>query len=164
MNRSLFTRIVRDLSANCPYFQEGCDAVGKAGILCFSEVYLRDSLNTYLHYYGEEYCEGLRKLTSQKRYAFHRRTTWVSWYESQHRLYKMSRAQCSNNDVNVLRQSPVLNDLKVGKAPENELCYEVLMGSHIKYSEANRLISKRMNKQEKTWNSVFGVLKKKYGR
>ncbi|GJT45859.1 sister-chromatid cohesion protein 3 [Tanacetum coccineum] len=32
MNRSLFTRIVRDLSANCPYFQEGCDAVGKANI------------------------------------------------------------------------------------------------------------------------------------
>ncbi|GJX78273.1 hypothetical protein Tco_0325084 [Tanacetum coccineum] len=32
MNRSLFTRIVRDLSANCPYFQEGCDAVGKASI------------------------------------------------------------------------------------------------------------------------------------
>ncbi|GJY39761.1 hypothetical protein Tco_0426125 [Tanacetum coccineum] len=32
MNRSLFTRIVRDLSANCSYFQEGCDAVGKAGI------------------------------------------------------------------------------------------------------------------------------------
>ncbi|GJT02305.1 hypothetical protein Tco_0823474 [Tanacetum coccineum] len=32
MNRSLFTRIVRDLSANCPYFQEGCDAVGKGGI------------------------------------------------------------------------------------------------------------------------------------
>ncbi|GKA78847.1 hypothetical protein Tco_0785384 [Tanacetum coccineum] len=26
------TSIVRDLSANCPYFQEGCDAVGKAGI------------------------------------------------------------------------------------------------------------------------------------
>ncbi|GJT96008.1 hypothetical protein Tco_1091526 [Tanacetum coccineum] len=32
MSRSLFTRIVRDLSANCLYFQEGCDAVGKAGI------------------------------------------------------------------------------------------------------------------------------------
>ncbi|GKE18402.1 hypothetical protein Tco_1425979 [Tanacetum coccineum] len=32
MNRLLFTRIVRDLFANCPYFQEGCDAVGKAGI------------------------------------------------------------------------------------------------------------------------------------
>ncbi|GKG29586.1 hypothetical protein Tco_0419484, partial [Tanacetum coccineum] len=29
MNRSLFTRIVRDLSANCPNFQEGCDAVEK---------------------------------------------------------------------------------------------------------------------------------------
>ncbi|GJZ57482.1 hypothetical protein Tco_0612976 [Tanacetum coccineum] len=32
MNRSLFTRIVRDLSANCPYFQEECDAVEKASI------------------------------------------------------------------------------------------------------------------------------------
>ncbi|GKF16303.1 hypothetical protein Tco_0061221, partial [Tanacetum coccineum] len=32
MNRSLFTCIVRDLSANCPYFQEMCDVVGKAGI------------------------------------------------------------------------------------------------------------------------------------
>ncbi|GKA16493.1 hypothetical protein Tco_0696240 [Tanacetum coccineum] len=32
MNRSLFTRIIQDLSANCPYFQEGCDTVGKAGI------------------------------------------------------------------------------------------------------------------------------------
>ncbi|GKA14726.1 protein translocase subunit SecA2, chloroplastic isoform X1 [Tanacetum coccineum] len=32
MDRPLFTRIVRDLSANCPYFQEGRDAIGKAGI------------------------------------------------------------------------------------------------------------------------------------
>ncbi|GJV72844.1 putative nuclease HARBI1 isoform X2 [Tanacetum coccineum] len=35
MKRCCFTPpppIVRDLSANCPYFQEGCDAVGKAGI------------------------------------------------------------------------------------------------------------------------------------
>ncbi|GKA32908.1 hypothetical protein Tco_0719275 [Tanacetum coccineum] len=26
------TELVRDCPANCPYFQEGCDAVGKAGI------------------------------------------------------------------------------------------------------------------------------------
>ncbi|GJS76640.1 hypothetical protein Tco_0726521 [Tanacetum coccineum] len=32
MNRLLFTRIVRDVSDNCPYFKEGCDVVGKAGI------------------------------------------------------------------------------------------------------------------------------------
>ncbi|GKC97858.1 ALP1-like protein [Tanacetum coccineum] len=38
MNRSQFTRIVRDLSANCPYFQEGCDAVGKAGISALVKV------------------------------------------------------------------------------------------------------------------------------
>ncbi|GJX95809.1 hypothetical protein Tco_0351607 [Tanacetum coccineum] len=36
-----FYRIVRDLSANCPYFQEGCDAVGKAAYLALVEVYLR---------------------------------------------------------------------------------------------------------------------------
>ncbi|GKB63946.1 putative nuclease HARBI1 isoform X2 [Tanacetum coccineum] len=51
MNRSLFTRIVRDLSANCPYFQEGCDAVGKAGISalvkCTSTI-RQDSLDEYL--------------------------------------------------------------------------------------------------------------------
>ncbi|GKE26023.1 ALP1-like protein isoform X1 [Tanacetum coccineum] len=58
MNRSLFTRIVRDLSANCPYFQEGCDAVGKAGIYalvkCTSAIRqlaytaVSDSLDEYL--------------------------------------------------------------------------------------------------------------------
>ncbi|GJX55343.1 retrovirus-related pol polyprotein from transposon TNT 1-94 [Tanacetum coccineum] len=51
MNRSLFTRIVRDLSANCPYFQEGCDVVGKAGISalvkCTSAI-RQDSLDEYL--------------------------------------------------------------------------------------------------------------------
>ncbi|GJT29559.1 putative nuclease HARBI1 isoform X2 [Tanacetum coccineum] len=51
MNRSLFTRIVRDLAANCPYFQEGCDAVGKAGISalvkCTSAI-RQDSLDKYL--------------------------------------------------------------------------------------------------------------------
>ncbi|GJW09655.1 hypothetical protein Tco_1575482 [Tanacetum coccineum] len=41
MNRSLFTRIVRDLSANCPYFQEGCDAVGKLGHLALVKVSLK---------------------------------------------------------------------------------------------------------------------------
>ncbi|GKE86195.1 hypothetical protein Tco_1559937, partial [Tanacetum coccineum] len=58
MKRSLFTHIVRDLSANCPYFQEGCDAVGKAGISalvkCTSAIrqlayaVVPDSLDEYL--------------------------------------------------------------------------------------------------------------------
>ncbi|GJX01600.1 protein translocase subunit SecA2, chloroplastic isoform X1 [Tanacetum coccineum] len=102
MNRSLFTRIVRDLSANCPYFQEGCDAVGKAGISalvkCTSAIRqlayaaVPDSLDEYLqidektsrdclmHFcngvielYGEgENCEGLRKLTSKNSMLFMR--------------------------------------------------------------------------------------------
>ncbi|GKD44779.1 hypothetical protein Tco_1269424 [Tanacetum coccineum] len=102
MNRSLFTRIVRDLSANCPYFQEGCDAVGKASISalvkCTSAICqlayaaVPDSLDEYLqidektsrdclmHFcngvielYGEgENCEGLRKLTSKNSMLFMR--------------------------------------------------------------------------------------------
>ncbi|GKD73558.1 hypothetical protein Tco_1331840 [Tanacetum coccineum] len=32
MSLPLFTRIVRDLTVNCPFFQQGYDAVGKANI------------------------------------------------------------------------------------------------------------------------------------
>ncbi|GKB15006.1 WAT1-related protein isoform X1 [Tanacetum coccineum] len=100
MNRSLFTRIVRDLSANCPYFQEGCDAVGKAGIFslvkCTSAIRqlayaaVPDSLDEYLqigektsrdclmHFcngvielYGEEYLRRPKQTNVEKLYAFH---------------------------------------------------------------------------------------------
>ncbi|GJX43725.1 ALP1-like protein [Tanacetum coccineum] len=100
MNRSLFTRIVRDLSANCPYFQEGCDAVGKAGISalvkCTSAIRqlayaaVPDSLDEYLqigektsrdclmHFcngvielYGEEYLRRPTQTDVEKLYAFH---------------------------------------------------------------------------------------------
>ncbi|GJZ16071.1 ALP1-like protein isoform X1 [Tanacetum coccineum] len=90
---------VRELSANCPYFQEGCDAWKKLASLAL--------------------CEGFAKLTVRKTLRLLRgEPTWVSWYDLQHRCTKWPWGQCSNNDVNVLRQSPVLNDLKVGKAPE----------------------------------------------
>ncbi|GJY64538.1 hypothetical protein Tco_0465998 [Tanacetum coccineum] len=100
MNRSLFTRIVRDLSANCPYFQEGCDVVGKAGISalvkCTSAIRqlayaaVPDSLDEYLqigektsrdclmHFcngvielYGEEYLRRPTQTDVEKLYAFH---------------------------------------------------------------------------------------------
>ncbi|GJW70895.1 protein translocase subunit SecA2, chloroplastic isoform X1 [Tanacetum coccineum] len=100
MNRSLFTRIVRDLFANCPYFQEGCDAVGKAGISalvkCTSAIRqlayaaVPDSLDEYLqigektsrdclmHFcngvielYGEEYLQRPTQTDVEKLYAFH---------------------------------------------------------------------------------------------
>ncbi|GJV71814.1 ALP1-like protein [Tanacetum coccineum] len=70
LNRSLFTRIVRDLSANCPYFQEGCDVVGKAGISalvkCASAIRqlayaaVPDSLDEYLQI-GEKTSRDLGK-------------------------------------------------------------------------------------------------------
>ncbi|GJS47900.1 ALP1-like protein [Tanacetum coccineum] len=165
MNRSLFTRIVRDLSANCPYFQEGCDAVGKAGISalvkCTSAI-RQDSLDKYLQI-GEKtsrdclmlFCNGVIECTKWPwaqcpqayRAQFSRgdsgsepfilleavasQDLWI-W----HAFFGVAG---SNNDVNVLRQSPVLNNLKVGKAPEQ---------AH----EAAR----------KDVERAFGVLKKKW--
>ncbi|GKF06635.1 hypothetical protein Tco_0037303 [Tanacetum coccineum] len=90
----------------------------------------------------------------------------------------------SNNDVNVLRQSPVLNDLKVGKAPEvpfvaNDMTYKwgyyltdgtypewaVLMKSisqsgsndmkRIRYKQAYEAAKKDVER-------AFGMLKKKW--
>nr|GEW40648.1 hypothetical protein [Tanacetum cinerariifolium] len=100
MNRSLFTRIVRDLSANCRYFQEGCDAVEKAGNSALVEctfvirqlayTAVPDSLDEYLqtgektsrdclmHFcngvielYGEEYLRRPTQSDVEKLYAFH---------------------------------------------------------------------------------------------
>ncbi|GJY60226.1 protein translocase subunit SecA2, chloroplastic isoform X1 [Tanacetum coccineum] len=100
MNRSLFTRIVRDLFANCPYFQEGCDAVGKAGIstlvkctsairqLAYAAVpnsldeylqigekisrdYLMHVCNGVIELYGEEYLRRPTQIDIEKLYAFH---------------------------------------------------------------------------------------------
>ncbi|GJZ95908.1 hypothetical protein Tco_0668242 [Tanacetum coccineum] len=83
MNRSLFTRIVQDFFANCFYFQEGCDAVGKAGIFalmkCPSTIrqlaytVVPDSLDEYLQI-GEKtsrdclmhFCNGVIKLYDEE--------------------------------------------------------------------------------------------------
>ncbi|GJX75546.1 hypothetical protein Tco_0322357 [Tanacetum coccineum] len=172
MNRSLFTRIVRDLSANCPYFQEGCDAVGKAGISalvkCTSAIRqlayaaVPDSLDEYLqigektsrdclmHFcngvielYGEEYLRRPTQTDVEKLYAFH---------ENKHGF------PGSNNDFNVLRQPPVLNDFKVGKAPENVLMKSISQpGSNdvkrIRYKQAHEAAKKDVER-------ALGVLKK----
>ncbi|GJX11870.1 ALP1-like protein isoform X1 [Tanacetum coccineum] len=253
MNRSLFTRIVRDLSANCPYFQEGCDAVGKAGISalvkCTSAIRqlayaaVPDSLDEYLqigektsrdclmHFcngvielYGEEYLRRPTQTDVEKLYAFHENKHGFPGMIGSIDCTKWSWAQCpqayraqfsrgdsgsepfilleavasqdlwiwhaffgvagSNNDVNVLRQSPVLNDLKVGKAPEvpfvaNDVTYKwgyyltdgiypewaVLMKSisqpgsndvkRIRYKQAHEAARKDVER-------AFGVLKKKW--
>ncbi|GKD19548.1 hypothetical protein Tco_1208706 [Tanacetum coccineum] len=75
MNRSLFTRIVRDLSANYPYFQEGRDAVGKAGISalvkCTSAIRqlayaaVPDSLDEYLQIANQSQLILLRSLSGR---------------------------------------------------------------------------------------------------
>ncbi|GKB05379.1 WAT1-related protein isoform X1 [Tanacetum coccineum] len=132
MSRPQFTRIVQELSDNCPFFQQGYDVVGKAGISPLLECtfairqlaydVVLDSLDEYLQIgdktshdclmaicngvrklYGEEFLRKPTQTNVKKLYAFH---------EEKHGF------PGSNNDVNVLHQSPVLNNLKVGKAPE----------------------------------------------
>ncbi|GKB65019.1 ALP1-like protein isoform X1 [Tanacetum coccineum] len=249
----MFTRIVRDLSANCPYFQEGCDAVGKASISalvkCTSAIRqlayaaIPDSLDEYLqigektsrdclmHFcngvielYGEEYLRRPTQTDVEKLYAFHENKHGFPGMIGSIDCTKWPWAQCpqayraqfsrgdsgsepfilleavasqdlwiwhaffgvagSNNDVNVLRQSPVLNDLKVGKAPEvpfvaNDVTYKwgyyltdgiypewaVLMKSisqpgsndvkRIRYKQAHEAARKDVER-------AFGVLKKKW--
>ncbi|GJW83220.1 ALP1-like protein isoform X1 [Tanacetum coccineum] len=197
MNRSLFTRIVRDSSANCPYFQEGCDAVGKTGISalvkCTSAIRqlayaaVPDSLDKYLQI-GEKtsrdclmhFCNGVIELYGERRpiqtdvkklYAFHdnkhgfpgmiSNIDCTKWPWAQYpQAYRAQFSRGSNNDVNVLRQSPVLNDLKVGKAPEAVLMKSILQPEsndvkRIRYKQAYEAARKDVER-------AFGVLKKKW--
>ncbi|GKD58907.1 protein translocase subunit SecA2, chloroplastic isoform X1 [Tanacetum coccineum] len=159
MNRSLFTRIVRDLSANCPYFQEGCDAVGKAGISalvkCTSAIRqlayaaVPDSLDEYLqigektsrdclmHFcngvielYGEEYLRRPTQTDVEKLYAFH---------ENKHGFPGSNNEIISIMDVAMKSISqPGLNDVK-----------------RIRYKQAHEAARKDVER-------AFGVLKKKW--
>ncbi|GJT09701.1 ALP1-like protein [Tanacetum coccineum] len=189
MNRSLFTRIVRDLSSNCPYFQEGCDAVGKAGVSTLVKV---------IELYGEEYLRRPTQTDVEKLYAFHEnkhgfpgmignidctKWPWAQCPQAYHAQFSRGDTgsepfilleavtsqdlwiwhaffgvACLNNDVNVLRQSPILNDLKVGKAPE--VPFEANdPGSNdvkqIRYKQAHEAARKDVER-------AFGVLKKKW--
>ncbi|GJS63381.1 ALP1-like protein [Tanacetum coccineum] len=222
MNRSMFTRIVRDLYANCPYFQEGCDVVGKAGISalvkCTSAIRqlayaaVPDSLDEYLQI-GEKtsrdclmhFCNGVIELYGEDIDCT--KWPWAQCSQAYRAQFSMGDSGSepfilleavvsqdlwiwhaffgvvgSNNDVNVLRQSPVLNDLKVGKAPEvpfvaNDMTYKwgyylidgiypewvVLMKSisqprsndvkRIRYKQAHEAARKDVER-------AFGVLKK----
>ncbi|GJS85769.1 ALP1-like protein [Tanacetum coccineum] len=206
MNRSLFTRIVRDLSANCPYFQEGCDAVGKAGISALVKCTPRCG---QLKLYGEEYLRRPMQTDVEKLYVFHEKkhgfpgmlgsidcTKW-SWLISQAYRAQFSRGDSgsepfilieavasqdlwiwhaffgvagSNNDVNVLRLSSILNDLKIGKASEvpfvaNDVTYKwgyyLTDGIYPEWAVLMKSISQpwsndvRMKQQENMWNECL---------
>ncbi|GJZ17707.1 WAT1-related protein isoform X1 [Tanacetum coccineum] len=135
MSRPLFTRIVRGLTDNCPFCQQGYDAVGKAGIFslvkCTSVIHqlaynaVPNNLDEYLQIGDKtsrdclmDFCNGVMELYGEE---FLRKPTidctkW-SWAQCP-TAYRAQFSTGSNNDINVLRQSLVLNDLKVGKAQE----------------------------------------------
>ncbi|GKB18147.1 ALP1-like protein isoform X1 [Tanacetum coccineum] len=212
MNRSMFTRIVRDLSTNCPYFQEGCDAVGKAGISalvkCTSAIRqlayaaVPDSLDEYLQI-GEKnsrdclmhFCNGVIELYDEDIDCT--KWPWAQCPQAYHAQFSRGDSGSepfilleavasqdlwiwhaffgvagSNNDVNILRQSPVsfvANGVtyKWGYYLTNGIYPEwaVLMKSisqpgsnyvkRIRYKQAHKAARKDVER-------AFGMLKKKW--
>nr|GEV46762.1 hypothetical protein [Tanacetum cinerariifolium] len=156
---------------------------------------LMDFCNGVIEFYGEEFLQRPTQTDVEKLYAFHEKkhgftgiigiidcTIWP-WAQCP-MAHRAQFSRGSNNDVNVLRQSPVLNDLKVGKAPEvpfvaNDVTYKwgyyltdgiypewvVLMKSiaqpgsndvkRIRYTQAHEATRKDVER-------AFGVLKKKW--
>ncbi|GJY79311.1 ALP1-like protein isoform X1 [Tanacetum coccineum] len=139
MNRFVFTRIVRDLSAKCLIFKKECDAVGKLTSLLIVKCTSANSPNSirccfrFPRRIFKSSVFAKATQTDVVNLTLFREQTWVSWGDPGSEPFILLEAVASqdlwiwhaffgvpgsNNDVNVLRQSPVLNDLKVGKAPE----------------------------------------------
>ncbi|GJZ08954.1 protein translocase subunit SecA2, chloroplastic isoform X1 [Tanacetum coccineum] len=177
MNRSLFTGIVRDLSANCPHFQEGCDAVGKAGIsalvkytsairqLAYAAV--PDSLDEYLqigektsrdclmHFcngvielYGEEYLRRPTQTDVEKLYAFHENKHGFPGMIGSIDCTKWSWAQCPQAyRAQFSRERAVLMK-SISQPGSNDV-------KRIRYKQAHEAAKKDVER-------AFGVLKKKW--
>ncbi|GJW14404.1 retrovirus-related pol polyprotein from transposon TNT 1-94 [Tanacetum coccineum] len=107
ISRKLFTSIVEEVTLHCAYFRENIDCTERQGISpllkCTSAIRqlaydtVPDALDEYLQM-GEA-------------------TSFVASHDLwiRHDLFGVSGV---NNDINVIHQSPLLNDLKEGKAPE----------------------------------------------
>ncbi|GKD20690.1 WAT1-related protein isoform X1 [Tanacetum coccineum] len=83
--------------------------------------------NGVMELYGEEYLRKPTQTDIEKLYAYHEEKHGFPGMVGSIDCTKWPWAQCpvglrgqfwSNNDINVIRQSPLLNDLKEGKAPE----------------------------------------------
>ncbi|GJW08034.1 ALP1-like protein [Tanacetum coccineum] len=116
MGRSLFTGIVEEVTLHCAFFREKEDCTGKLGISplikCTSTIRqlaydtVLDTLDEYLkmcHDTSRQYPFILLEVVTSQ-------DLWI-W----HVFFGVSGA---NNDINVTQQSPLLSDLKMGKAPE----------------------------------------------
>ncbi|GKD19693.1 ALP1-like protein [Tanacetum coccineum] len=133
MSRRLFTKIVREVTDASPFLEQTNDCTGNVGISslmkCPSTIRqmaygaVPDTLDEYLkmgattarkslqmfckaimELYGEEFLRKPTYTDMEKLYAHH---------DENHGFSRMM-----NNDVNVLRQSPLFNDLKSGRAPD----------------------------------------------
>nr|GEW97430.1 hypothetical protein [Tanacetum cinerariifolium] len=102
MIRSFFTGIAEELTIQCEFFREKEDCIGKLEISplikCTSAIRqlaygtVPDALDEYL-----QTGRCIKRLMDMARFFF---------------------VPGSNNDINVTQRSPLLNDLKLGKAPE----------------------------------------------
>nr|GEW02115.1 hypothetical protein [Tanacetum cinerariifolium] len=137
MSRSLFTGIVEELTLQCEFFREKEDCTGKLGISplikCTSAIRqlaygtVPNALDEYLQmgnldctdwaWFGcpiahkAQYCRrdhGPDPFALLDAVASNDLWMWHAFFD----------VSGSNNDINVTQRSPLVNDLKLGKAPE----------------------------------------------
>ncbi|GJX40952.1 putative reverse transcriptase domain-containing protein [Tanacetum coccineum] len=163
LRRKLFNRIVQDLNDAYPYFQQNIDAVGRCGISslvkCTSTIpqlaydSSPDSLDEYLQIGTKTARDCLEKHGFPSMVGSIDCTKWP-WSQCPVGLLGQF---WSNNDINVIRQSPFLNDLKEGKAPKVAFVANdaLLIRKRIRYKQAHKAARKDVER-------AFDVLKKKW--
>ncbi|GKB57869.1 ALP1-like protein [Tanacetum coccineum] len=185
MSRSLFTGIVEEVTLQCAFFREKEDCTEKLGISplikCTSAIRqlaydtVPDALDEYLQMGNatsrqclEYFCTSIIQIFGPE---FLRKPT-------------LTDVERSDNDINVTQRSPLLNDLKLGKAPEvpfvaNDVSYPwgyylcdgiypkwvpfVKSVTNLADDDHKRLRYKTMHEAaRKDVERTFGVLKKRW--
>ncbi|KAL7590059.1 hypothetical protein Lser_V15G39712 [Lactuca serriola] len=126
MRKELFLRIVGDLEGHFPYFQWKMDAMRKKGKHGFPGMLgsidcMHWSWSLCPNAWRGQYMRGDHKESAIILEAIASHDLWI-W----HAFFGPA---CANNDINVLNQSPVFNDIYLGKShdvpfKENEVAYK----------------------------------------
>ncbi|KAD0670020.1 hypothetical protein E3N88_43895 [Mikania micrantha] len=150
MSRNLFSRVRNDLAQNYDFFQQRCDGRGNIGFFglqkCTSAI--------------QQLAYGTSTWRGQFQRGDHPRPTFMLEAVASQDLWiwhAFFGASGSNNDINVLDQSPIYNDLIEGKAPDNgrAICevYEEddpNLLEHVEINDEEKQENRRMLRNEDT--------------
>ncbi|GJV36400.1 hypothetical protein Tco_1408877 [Tanacetum coccineum] len=157
MSRTLFTCIVEEVTLHCAFFREKEDCTGKLGISplmkCTSAIRqlaygtVPDALDEYLQ---------MGHATSRQSLKHFCRSIVHIFGPEFLRKPTITNVERANNDINVTKRSPLLNDLKLEWVPF------VKSVTNISDDDHKRLRYKAMHEvSRKDVERAFGVLKKK---